>query len=334
MNLIQRSSSGRGCLLFALILFAQISFGQTIFTVNRKRPPVLNISAYQKIAVGDIVGSAGRTTERSLDLTDALTSTLFNANIQEIIDRNALETLLASQKTALKTIDEKSVTALSKKLSSAVIIIGRIQNEKIYTAEKSVRNVVVVNGCGYDYWWEITGDITVQIKIMDVKTGKLIFTNPVTKAISLTTKHECQPYKLGDTEPLLKETIGELAIEISKLIIPYDEAVSVGFDKPMLSIFKNPFKKLNAALTSFKNGNYDTGVEIMKAYADDKSLKKETAVMAAYNYGAALFIAERYDLAKEQLKIAASMGSVSASSLMPKVEAEIKYKTILSAKKS
>lgn len=333
MNALQLFRPGCSYLLITLLLIAQISFGQVTFNVNRKRPPVLNIAAYQKIAVGDIVGSAGRTTERSLDLTDALTSQLFNANAQEIIDRNALETLLASQKTALKTIDEKSVIALSKKLSSAIIIIGRIQNEKIYTAEKSVRNIIVVNGCNYGYWWEITGDITVQIKIMDVKTGKLLFSNPVTRKILVTTKHECQPYKLGDTEPLLKETIIELATEISKLIIPYDEPVSVTFDKPLLSIFKNPFKKLNAAITSFSNGNYDTGVEILKSYADDKSLKKETAIMAAYNYGAGLFIAERYDLAKEQLKIAAAMGSVSASSLMPKVEAEIKYKAILSAKK-
>lgn len=316
------------------MLTAQISNGQVTFSVNRKRPPILNIASYQKIAIGDIVGSTGRTTERSLDLTDALTSKLFNANAQEVIDRNALETLLASQKTALTTIDEKSVTTLSKKLSSAIIIIGRIQNEKIYTADKSVKNIISSSDCPYGYWWEITGDITVQIKIIDVKTGKLLFSNPITKNISLKTKQECQPHKLGDTEPLLKETTKDLATEISKLIIPYDELVTVTFDKPLLAIFKNPFKKLNAAITSFQNGINDTGLEILKSYADDKSLKKETAVMAAYNYGAGLFIAERYDLAKDQLKIAASMGSVSASSLLAKVEEEIKYKAQFNDKKS
>ena len=260
-----------------------------------------------------------------MDLADALTSKLFNANAQEIIDRNALESILASQKTSLTTINEASASALSKKLSSAIMIIGRIQNEKIYKEQKNTKNIIVSNGCSYTYWWELTGDITVQIKVIDIKTGKMLFSNPIVQPIKLETKRECSPTVLGDTEPLLKDATDDLATAIAKLIVPYDEKLIINFEKPILSILKNPFKKLNAAVASFQSQNNDVGLAILKEYADDTKLKPETRAMALFNYGAGLFIAERYELSEEVLKAAAASGSLSAPALLSQIQIEKKH---------
>lgn len=332
MKQIKLSFYQLGLCCLILFLCQQSLQAQITFTAKKKRPPQLDVTAYQKIAIGDIVGPSGSKTTNSMDLTDELTSILFNANAQEIIDRNAIESILVSQTTNLTTINEASVSALSKKLSSAIIIIGRIQNEKISKEKKNVKNIVVSNGCNYTYWWEISGDITAQIKVIDIKTGKMLFSNSVVQKILAETKRDCNDLPLGNTDDLLKTAIKDLAQQIARLIIPYDQSMIVRFDKPLLTL-KNPFKKLPAAVASFQAGNNQAGLEILKLYAEDTSLKPEVSAMALYNYGAGLFIADQYDLAEIQLKKAIPLGSFSAPQMLATVQEEKKYQKTTLVKK-
>ncbi len=213
------------------------------------------------------------------------------------------------------------------------MIIGRIQNEKIYSESKNVQNIISSNGCAYSYWYELSGDITAQIKVIDIKSGKLLFSNPVVRNIALKTKRECTPYKLGDTEPILQDAAKDLATEITKLIVPYYEEFTVVFEKPVLSVFKNPFKQLPLAVQNFSVNNYSAALEILKKYADDPSLKPNIKAMAHFNYGLGLSVAEQYDLADEQLRLAASLGDINAAAMIARNAIEKDYKEKLSAKK-
>lgn len=80
-----------------------------------------------------------------------------------------------------------------------------------------------------------------------------------------------------------------------------------------------------AAISSFQVKNNDVALAILKEYADDTKLKPDVHAMAVYNYGAGLFIAERYDLSEEVLKTAVSLGSLSASALLSQTQIEKKY---------
>ena len=317
-------------LLIILLLAVSFCDAQNAIKVTKKRPPELDFSSYKQIAVGDIVGSSGVKTERSMDLTDALSSKLFNTNTFEIVDRNALTQILSSQRgTEIKMINEATTSALSKKLNGALLIVGRIQNEKLYKEQKSQDQSIVVNGCRTMYWWSVTGDMTVQLKILDIKTGKMVYNKPVVQNIKMETKQECERKSLGDTEYLLQDAVTGLATEIAKIILPYDEDMTLTFEQPMITMFKNPFKKLKVAIQSFQGNDNATGIQILKSYADDTSLKPNLHPMAVYNYGVGLFIDNQYDLAATQFQTASTLGSLDAPAMTTKTQNERQYSRLM-----
>ncbi|MEA5259853.1 CsgG/HfaB family protein [Arcicella aquatica] len=326
-----KAGLGKLIRLIMIILFCILSLisftatSQNMIKITKLRPAQLDLSAYQKIAIGDITGSTGAKTERAMDLADALTSELFNSKGFEIIDRNAINQILASQKgNNIQTINETTTSVLAKKINSAVLIVGRIQNDKIYKEEKTVRNIVVSDGCYNSYWWELQGDITVQLKIIDIKTGQMLFSNPVIKKINVETKKECNPYKLGDLEPILRDGVKDLTREITKIFIPYGETITLFFETPFV-VLKNPFKKLTTAIQSFESNNNALGLEILKAYAEDNSLKESFHAKAVYNYGVGLFIDGQYDFATEKINEAQKLGSPNAIQMLKKIETEKQY---------
>jgi len=318
-------------ILFFVSVFSSAQCIAQSMEIVRKRPPQLDLTSYQKIAIGDFVGPTGAKTTRAMDLADAITSRLFNSSSYEIIDRNALYQLLNSQRgSEITTITESTTASLSKMINSAVIILGRIQDEKVNKEQKSVDNSIIVNGCYKSYWYHVTGNITAQIKILDVKTGKMLFTNPVTQNIDFETKRECEPYRLSDdSSDLLKETLNKLADKIAQIAVPYDEKVNIPFENQAITIFKNPFKKLPNAIASFSVNDNDNGLAMLKAYVDDKSLKDNLKEKAIYNYGVGLFLSGQDDPAIEQLKLANTLGSMNATHMMEIVENERTYRNKL-----
>ncbi|PSR52024.1 hypothetical protein AHMF7605_00045 [Adhaeribacter arboris] len=300
-----RAASTFLLLIIGLFFIHSLSVNaQSTLIITKKRPAQLDIKAYKQIAIGDIVGPSGAKNEKSLDLTDDLTSKLFNSNTYEIVDRNALAQILSSQKNSeIKTINEGTAAALSKKLSSALLIIGRLQTETIEQKPMSQKQSIVVNGCNYEHWWEATGAVTIQLKIMDVKTGKMLFSKPVSAKTKHESKPACTPTSGFDPESIAKNLIAELATEITKIVIPYEEKVQLTFDTPVITL-KNPFKKLGTAINYLKIGEHDKGLEILKAYADDTSLKENLRPKAIFNYGLGLYASEKYTEAQAQFKSA------------------------------
>lgn len=178
-------------LILPILIFYGTDSASQSFVFTKTRAPQINIANYKQIAIGDIVGPTGYQTEDALNLSDELSSKLFNSNAQEILDRNALEKILSSG-LKLKLGDEKTVSALKNKLNSAVLLTGRIQTKNISQEEVSDKNIVVVNGCYYSYQWKASCEMIVQVKVVDVSTGKMLFNGPVTKKSSFQTKASCE----------------------------------------------------------------------------------------------------------------------------------------------
>lgn len=297
-----------------LILQSFLVFAQPSLTLKKLRPPELDVSNYKQLAVGDIVGPLGSKTEQSLDLTDALTAKLFNANTLEVIDRNALDILLTGQKSKdLQVIDETTKQALNKKLSNAILISGRIQSEKLQQNLISADQGIVVNGCTKRYYYQVKGDITVQLKVLDLKTGKMIFSSPVIKPIDVRTKDECQvPNKL-DLGAISRTTITDLSTEIAKLVVPYEMSTVLIFKDP--GLFKSPFKQLKEAVGYLQINNSDAGLAILKKYTESKEIKDKNKDDAWYNYGLALIYTGKYAEAKTALQMSASLKSANLGSV-------------------
>jgi tetratricopeptide (TPR) repeat protein len=291
------------------------------FIITKTRAPLVNAGLYKQIAIGDIVGPSGSKTEEALNLSDELSSKLFNSGAQEILDRNALEKMLSSG-SKLTIGDDKTVAALKKKLNSAVLLTGRIQTKNISQEEVSSKNIVVVNGCYYSYQWKAACEMIVQVKIMDIGTGKMLYNNSVAKTSSFQTKTGCEHTAKIDPSYITSETLKNVATEIARLLVPYKENIDITFQTGTL--FKNPFKKLNEAVINFKAGSFEDGLKILKAYTEDNSLKDKFKAQAYFNYGLGLFCADRYDLAKEEIKkaIALNSGDYSYEQWLAKIENE------------
>jgi len=274
------------------------------FVLTKTRAPKVNVENYKQIAIGDIAGPSGSQTEESLNLSDELSSKLFNANVQEILDRNALEKMLASH-SKFTLGDEKTVAILKKKLNNAVLLTGRIQTKNISQEETSSKNIVVVNGCYYSYQWKAACEMTVQVKIVDVSTGKMLFNSPVTKKSSFQSKATCEHTQKIEPSYMASETLKDVAAEITKLLVPYKEDVNIPFLTGTL--FKKPFKKIDQVIMNFRAGNFEDGLMILKAYAEDNSLKDKFKEQAYFNYALGLFCANQFAQAKTEMKKAISL---------------------------
>lgn len=206
----------------------------------------------------------------------------------------------SQKKTDVKVIDEKTISALSKQLKSALLITGRMQTEKIEQKLLTGKN----GGCpgSTSYHWLVTGEVAVQIKILDVTTGKMIFSAPVTIPVKVQSTETCQPTEKFDLKSLVNKAFEALPDEVTKLVIPYAEQINITFEGPAIVLFKNPFKKLNEVVSLFNVGEFNKGIDILKKYAEDNSLKDNLKPKAHFNYALGLFCINQYEQAKAEIK--------------------------------
>jgi tetratricopeptide (TPR) repeat protein len=293
---------------FTLILLAVGHYSamtQTSVTLASQRPPELDVSQYKQVAVGDIVGPLGTKTELSLDLTDALSSRLFNAQTLEVVEKNTLDNILGDQKFRdLQVIDEKTTRELNKKLGNALLITGRLQSNNLEQKLIYQDQSIIVNGCSRKYYYEVKGNVSIQLKIFDLKNGKLIYNDAVTKPVEKQTKEDCTvPNKL-DVGEITRQATKDLGEEIARLIVPYEVKTTLQFSDP--GLFKSPFKQLREAVGFLQDRKYDAGLNILKGYTEDKSLKGKHQAPAFFNYGLALLYAGKYEESRKAFEQAAN----------------------------
>lgn len=273
--------------LFAALLTGVMCSAQPLLILKKQRPPLLDVSTYRQVAVGDIVGPSGIKNEQSLDFTDALTSRLFNTKTLEVIDRATLDNIFGSQKRKdLQVLDEQAKQILNKKLGNAIFISGRLQSPRLEQKLIYTDQSVVINGCNRTYYYEVKGDVTVQLKILDLKTGRMIYSDAVTVPVSKQTKEDCNvPQKL-DIDAITRNAIKDLSDEVAKLVVPYDFTLTLQFSDP--GTFKSTFKQLKDAVSLLQLNNNDAGLTILKGYTESKDIKDKLKPNAWFNYGLGL----------------------------------------------
>lgn len=281
-----------GCLLLAQAAQAQ----SLMMKVTRK--PVFDVSAYKQIGIGDIVGPTGLRNQTAMDLSDELTTLLTQKGSHEILDHSTLSQM-ARSKSALQEIqiNENVLATLSKKMQSAVMIVGRIQSETVRQQQKSRTSSVSVNGCATSYWYETSGEFILQLRLLDVKTAKLIKAQAIKIPMNYEgTRVSCETPAQLDTEGILRKSVTKAAQEVANYMFPYEETYELTFEKPLLS----PFKDLKKAAAFYNTGSPNECLQILEAYANDTSLKDKYKPMAHQNYGLGLFATNQPAKARDE----------------------------------
>ena len=95
------------------------------------RPAEVNLKGFEKIAIGDIEDQQGEVSSHSKDISDRITSALFESKRFEVVDRQHIGTLLKEHNlTASGLVNEKTAAEIGEFIGAAVFVFGRIQTDK------------------------------------------------------------------------------------------------------------------------------------------------------------------------------------------------------------
>ncbi|MHB2153181.1 CsgG/HfaB family protein [Calditrichota bacterium GD2] len=292
--------------LLALVFFT-FSCATTALYLTVKRPAEINLKGYKKVAIADIVNSNGAVDQHSRDIADEITTTLFNSGVFEVLDRNHINQLIKEHQLAKSgLIDENTASELGKFIGSAVLVFGRIQNDK-YSEE-------IIKG---DPWTDKKGkrhqsitrkglySLAVNIKVVDVQTAKILAVKTLsTGYTSKTYADNATPAKIN-VEGLYRSCLEDIASQFMRLVAPYDVQVKAIFQKD------KDIPEVELAITQFKVGEWDEGINLLKTAANREYKKPKTKAKAYYNLGLALTYYGKFDEALAILKKALTINPKS-----------------------
>lgn len=304
-------------LLGALLLTATSALAQD-FALNftRTRPPAFDATKYKQVGTGDIVGPLGGATQSSLNVTDDLAVDLVKLQTPtcEVLDHNALNRLYGTKSSTTPIINETTMASLAKKTQSAILLVGRIQNE---TVNQELKTASGAQDCPTQYWYESFGDFTLQVKVFDIRTAKLLHAEVIKVPMTAKTERKCQKGGPLEETQLQRKAAEAAALQIAHMLFPYEEALRIELWHPLLG---NPFKNTRNAAALFNSGDHVGSLDILQGYTTDAAIKEKSRPWAFYNYGAGLYADGQFSLAKEQF--------LKAYGLLP---TEIAFKNIATA---
>jgi|GEM_PF-5755310 len=256
--------------------------------------PAVDASNYTHIAIGDIVGATGTRTQNSMNLSDELTTSLMSKGSHEILDRNVLMQLRRSGTHDAEIVDESILSSIGEQYQSAVLILGRIQSDGMNQELRKVEQSIVINGCHTQYYYETSGDFTVQLRIVDAKTAKLIHADAVSVPMVYESERACEIKGKMNEDLLMNKAIAAMREKILNVLLPYEVNEPLYFLRPL---FANPFKDTNTVAVNFETGNVQKGLEILKNHTTSSDTKEKHRYLAFYNYGTGLLADHQYQAA-------------------------------------
>lgn len=250
------------------------------------KPAEINLKGIDKIVIGDISGNSGQ------DLTNALTSELFNNNKYEVLDRANLDQVMAEHRlSASGVMDENTAVQLGNIIGASALITGN-SNTKIETGSKRGKPYRDSYGkYSQTFYLQAQAKAKATLKVIDLQTGKILAVKNLSDAKydenSATNEWPPRP----DSEILKEEAISTIASEFMKAIAPYKAYVSVNFGSPATPTGENGVKLA-------KNGLWSDALVAFRSEAESNPNNAESL----YNLGLAYQYTQDYNKAIECFK--------------------------------
>lgn len=280
-------------LVNSITVFSIISFlflggcGTTKFSVPIKRPAEINLSKFNKIAIGEITGPG------SADLSEALTTALFNSKSFEVLDRQHLDQLLKELNLNVSgLVNEESASKVGELIGSSALIFGRVSK---YDYSEQIFEDKWQDKKGYnhiDYTREGIAIMDVNLQVTDLTTGKIIAIKKFSvenkgKEIS---RDEKPPYINKDR--LLIKSREDVVNNFMRVIAPYTEYVKVTFlDDSDVPEFEQAIRRIKIGEWFAAQSLYNEAVN-----------KYPTNSKAHYNLGVVFEYNGVFDKAEQHLK--------------------------------
>ncbi len=288
---------GRRSLLFGILLFTMACGTKTVM-MKVMRPAEINLKQYSKIALGDFVGPRGKVTRHALDIRDAFTEKLIASKRFDVVDRQTLGKIIQEQKLSISgLIDEQSAPQIGKLLGASALIFGRITADEYKEELEHGKPYKDKKGKTHQsHTRKGTYRLNVFVKIVDVQTGKIIFSR------ELKSQEQKSKYATDKTPPkidkstLYRKCISNLATQFRRLIAPYQIEVKAQF------LVDDKIPETNRAVNLFKAGEWESGLKLLRQALKKPHLKDKLRAKLYYDLGLAQMYLGRHDRAIGNLR--------------------------------
>jgi len=286
------------------------SWNQTKFVVPMQAE--LSDENYRTIIIAEILNERNRVDQHTRDIYDELANRISEIDDFLLIDRQKTEALLSEfefqQSSGL--VNEDHIKKLGEFYSSGVMAFIRIQRaiEKDQVVSKS--KWAEVNGCRTSKYREASFDLSVNVKLIDLQTGGIIFSKNIDALQSLRSKsYDCTTPPKFNKDELYKRSLNKFGNDFQNLFQDYDMVYTVEFQK-----HSKINEELKKAITYFDIKEFETGYEIISAIPS-KSLNDKAQSSALYNLALVQLYSGKYSESLSNAKEAYILDSKNSECL-------------------
>ena len=287
-------------MLFILSILFFVMFcacGTQSMKIKVIRPAEVNLKKYAKVAIGDITNAKGRKDAHANDISDSITSALFETEYFEVLDRQNMQRIMDEHKLNLSgAVDADNLAELGRIIGTSALIFGRIQTDN-YDEERSSSSWKDSKGKSHTtYTRKGAYTLNVSIKVVDMETARVVATKILKAAYKDRTSKTDERAPKIDKNALYASCLTSIKIQFKRLIAPYEKTVEAKFQTD------SDLPETESALNQFKIGEWDTGISILENATLRQDLDAKVQAKAYYNLGLARTYTGQYDQGIENFK--------------------------------
>jgi hypothetical protein len=280
-------------LAFIMTFFSLTTFGQGIFgssnstTWNKIEAefPIkkqFDMDKYKKIIVGDFYTPVGLKAAKGSDLVEETGNQFLSLEGVTVLERQYLANIMKEQKlNSSGLIDESTAIALGKFIGSGLMVVGRIQRDSYVDFVNSTNTFIAVGGCKTTNVREGKYTLTVNIKLLDLVTARLLFSKNIQVFYSRSSSPAfCVQPELFNAEDLYADCLRTFGKEFLNIFKDSKRKVSIELERD-----SKLDDQLRKAIVNFNIGNIDEGYKMLEDMTKRTDLKDPAKAKAFYNLG-------------------------------------------------
>jgi len=284
-----------------------ISCAAPTISMTVTRPAEINLKHYPRIAIGDIEGGAG---DHAEDVLDHFTNQLVESEHFDVLDRQHLRSIMAEHNLNVSgVVNEETAAQLGEFIGAAALVFGRVasddSDEKVTSEEYTQTDPDTKQKYKITRYTR-TGEytMTVNMKIIDIQTAKIIATKSFNTGYTASTKADGKQPAGIDYNNLYSLCLGNLSDQFMRWVAPYNVRVNAVYE-----VHKN-LPELSAAKTQLSIGETAEALRLLTEATSKEGLEPKCKAMAHYDLGIIQMYTGDFDNALANLK--------TSMNLMPK----------------
>ena len=279
--------------LCSLLVLTLIGCGTQSETIAVRRPAEIELTGIKKVVVSNIQPRESRV--HAQDFTDALITRLARSNRFEVLDRQNLGVLLREKGLSDSSLSDQSVQL--RLFGPSAFISGRVSVDEFRASPVDRLESKDKNGhVTASYQQRGNYNFAVEMRVTDVRTGKIIATKTASGTASGETPWVDYPNVRLDEAPLYRRAMESAADSFMRMVDQHVVQVRVSFqtdrDVPVLE----------QAIAQFRAGQYGPAIEGLNGALARPGLSTEQQAKVRYDLGLVQIYAGQFVQAEANLK--------------------------------